>query len=102
MEIPNWLPLDIWQEWIEYRKEDLKKPATDRSLKMTIKKLSRLRGEGYCPIKLIEKAIESEWRGIYAHDDCKANQESGRKLSAAEEYRNANTPAYFRIVGGNG
>lgn len=100
IEIPEWLDSELWQEWIAYRREDKKKPASDRSLRMTIKKLDKLRGQGYCPALLIEKAIEAEWQGIYAHDDCKADVGAGTKLSAVEQFRAASSPrSRLRAVG---
>ena len=51
------------EEWMAYREEDLKKPMTPRAVKMVRKKLlqwSELEQE-----RLIEHAIEHNWRGIY-------------------------------------
>jgi hypothetical protein len=100
IDLPHWLDADLWQEWIDYRRQDKKKPASERSQKMTIKKLDRLRGEGYSPDRLIEKAIEAEWQGIYAHDECKADVGAGTKLSAVEQFRAASSPrSRLRAVG---
>lgn len=104
MELPDWIDEGLWQEWIAYRREDKNKPASERSQRMTIRKLERLRAEGYDANRLIEHAIEHEWQGIYPHEDCKseANRANpSRKLSAAERFRAANTPA-LRVVGAHG
>ena len=72
-----------------YRQQDLQKPASERSQKMTIKKLDRLRAT-QCPIKLVEEAIALEWRGIYPTEEAEhgANEkDSDRKLSAAERVK---------------
>jgi len=50
-------------EWIAYRREDCKKPMSDRAVRMVTKKLlqySEIEQE-----RLISHAIECEWRGIY-------------------------------------
>ena len=89
MNLPDWMPETLWDEWVAYRQEDLKKPASERSQKMTLKRLDRLRAT-HCPIKLIELAIEREWRGIFAHEEAEhgANEKySDRKLSAAERVK---------------
>lgn len=98
---PEWLDAELWQTWIDYRREDKKKPASDRSLRMTITKLERLRGNGYDPHLLIETAIEREWQGIYAHDDCKRHNDSN--ACAVERFRDANRPRpRLRSVGASG
>jgi len=103
MDLPTWLDEELWQAWIEYRRTELKKPASETSQKITIRKLTKLKEKGYCPTLLIEKAMEHEWRGIYAHDDCKINGGTGEQLSAVEQFRAANSPrARLGVVGGNG
>jgi len=94
MDLPDWLPTEIWNEWIDYRREDKKKPATERSQRMTLRKLERFQQQGYCPIKLIEMAIEREWEGIYSHEDCKheisTRVSTKRPQSAVERVHAAN------------
>ena len=82
--LPGWLDDELWQEWIDYRRQDKKKPATDRSLRMTLKKLERLRIDGFDGNLLIEMAIEREWQGIHAHESCKRIPDA---RSAAERVR---------------
>ena len=51
------------EEWIAYRKEDLKKPCTPRAVSMLKKKLIQ-----WSPAeqeRLICHAIEMNWQGIY-------------------------------------
>ena len=102
LQIPDYINPDIWSEWINYRREDKKKPASERSQRMTLRKLERLTAEGYDANRLIEHAIEHEWQGIYAIEECRlGSNRQGRqagKLSAVERVRAANA---FRIVGEN-
>ena len=87
MNLPDWMPEELWDEWVAYRQEDLKKPASERSQKMTLKRLDRLRAT-HCPIKLIELAIEREWRGIFAHEEADHGKDKQHtKLSAAERVK---------------
>ena len=105
MELPEWLPEETWNEWIEYRRKVKKKPASEVSQRMTIKKLTRYMEQGYCPVKLIEQAMEFEWQGIHPHEECKREENRGasEKLSAVERFRQANNPrARMRVVGSNG
>lgn len=50
-------------EWIAYRREDHKKPMSDRAIKMVTKKL--LMWDEATQERLICHAIEHEWQGIY-------------------------------------
>ena len=109
MNPPDWIDSELWQEWIDYRREEKKKPASERSQRMTIKKLDRLRGEGYDANLLLECAMEREWEGVHTNDDCKTERVGdklqsgpGRRLSAVEQFRYANSRARLRILGGNG
>ena len=106
LELPDWMPPDLWDEWIEYRRQDLKKPASQRSLKMTLKKLDRLKAT-HCPIKLIEIAIEREWRGIYPTEEAKyapdIEHSEFSNLSAAERVKaKIQSQHALRIVAGDG
>lgn len=47
------------------RKEDTKKPMTQRALDQLIKKLSSLELEGHCPNKLLQKSIISSYQDVY-------------------------------------
>ena len=106
LELPDWMPAKLWEEWIEYRRKDLKKPASDRSLKMTLKKLDRLKAT-HCPIKLIEIAIEREWRGIYPTEEAKYAPDIApsefSNLSAAERVKaKIQSQHALRVVAGDG
>jgi hypothetical protein len=60
--LPDWLPIDIWEQWIAYRSE--RKPAlTARSAQMTITQLSKARQCGHAPENLIASAIANGWQG---------------------------------------
>ena len=50
-------------EWMEYRREDCKKPMTPRAIKMVTKKL--LQWDEATQERLICHAIEHNWKGIY-------------------------------------
>lgn len=50
-------------EWIDYRRQDCKKPMSDRAIRMVKKKL--LQWSEVEQERLICLAIENEWQGIY-------------------------------------
>ena len=105
LETPDFIPDELWEEWVAYRKEDLKKPASLRSQKMQLNTIIKLRDEGYCPKKLICLAIEMEWQGIFPHERAKyGTHQKHNKLSAAERVKAKATERTntFRLVGSDG
>ena len=63
--IPDWLPSDAWQDWIEDRKER-KIPMTTRAVKIALRKLAEFREQGHDPVTIIEYCIEKGYRGLFA------------------------------------
>lgn len=68
-------------EWMDYRAEDLKKPMTPRAIKMVTKKL--LQWSEQEQERLIENAIENNWRGIYWVDPPK--QQTTRQTDIVDD-----------------
>lgn len=62
--IPEWMPMDVWNDFGEYRKK-LKKPLVERSEKMLIRELERLKEKGYNPVELLETAMLKGWLTVY-------------------------------------
>ena len=62
---------DIWEAWIEVRKEK-KTPNTQRATKIALNKLHKHPVE--IAIKMLEKAVESGWKGIYPLEDRETKQ----------------------------
>jgi hypothetical protein len=68
-------------EWQAYRAEDLGKPLTPRALKMVERKLLKYSEDEQ--MRLVENAIEMNWRGIYYVEPPK--QASSRQTSLSED-----------------
>ena len=64
IELPDWLPVDNWNEFREHRKE-LKAKMTPKAEKKAINKLGVLRDKGNDPVKVIDQSIEMGWKGIF-------------------------------------
>jgi len=62
-EVRQGLSQQALAEWIAYRAEDLKKPMTPRAVRMVEKKLMQYSEPEQ--MRLVEHAIEMNWRGIY-------------------------------------
>ena len=87
IEIPAWMPLEKWNEFIKFRKS-LKPPITDYAQTLAIKKLERFREEGHDIDDIISTTIENGWKGFFAPKNKKRN---GGNLNVSTEF-GPNTP----------
>ena len=67
--LPDWIPLEPWSAFCRMRKATPKVAFTDDAAKRVIAKIERLRGEGHCPTRLLDKAIERGWRTVFPDED---------------------------------
>jgi hypothetical protein len=87
VELPDWLPSDIWELWIADRKER-GKPMTTMAQKLAIRSLDKLRAEGHTPRAVIDNAIEKGWQGLYPPPAArsKAPGQLARDLTDSSKY----------------
>lgn len=63
--LPDWLPRDSWDEWVEYR-ASIKAALTPKAAQLSIKKLAKLYAEGHDPVAVIDQSIFSgKWTDLY-------------------------------------
>lgn len=67
LELPSAVPREIWEEFVQHRK-DIKRPMTALAIKKMINKLNKIIADGHDPIELIEKAIISGWQDIFVSE----------------------------------
>jgi len=71
-------------DFIEMRKE-IKKPMTDRAIRILLKKLQELsNGDSETAVKILEKSIFCKWQDIYALD--KNDDKRGQKSSILDDF----------------
>lgn len=68
-------------EWIEYRREDKKKPMTQRAIDKVVKKLLQWSEEDQQ--RIVDEAIEHEWTGLHWVDPPK--QQTTRQTSLQDD-----------------
>lgn len=61
--LPDWLPVDAWEDWHRFRNARQGWTAHARSL--SLRKLETLYHEGHDPRSVIEQSIERGWTGLF-------------------------------------
>lgn len=64
-ELPEWLPANEWQSWVQYRKEIKKAIKSQQTVTQSINTLSRCREMGYSPGEIINRSIGNGWQGLF-------------------------------------
>ena len=64
IQIPDWIPVDAWNDFVDSRKK-LRKPLTQGAIKLAISTLSKLKLEGNDPKEVIEQSILSGYSGLF-------------------------------------
>jgi uncharacterized protein YdaU (DUF1376 family) len=64
LELPDWLNKTDWNDFVEMRKK-LKKPMTDRAVKLMISKLETMKDKGIDTSAVLQKSIVSDWIDVY-------------------------------------
>lgn len=62
--LPDWLPKDAWDAWLEVRKKN-RAPNTDRALRLAIAELARLKASGHDARAVLEQSTLRGWRGVF-------------------------------------
>jgi hypothetical protein len=78
--IPDWLPMDAWNGWVEMRKKR-KRPLTDRATARAINKLDAIRSKGHDIEDLLDRSTINGWLDIY---EPKGMTNAGNSQHAAE------------------
>lgn len=78
--LPDWLPVDLWDEFKKYRTK-IKKPLGLKAEQLNIAKLEKLKLKGNDPIKVIEETIMRGWQGFF---ELKDKQKERNNLSSKQ------------------
>ncbi|MFT4056740.1 MAG: helix-turn-helix domain-containing protein [Novosphingobium sp.] len=62
--IPDWMPMEAWNGYVAMRNR-IRKPLTDRAVKLMVEKLERWRADGHDPGAILDDATEHSWTGLY-------------------------------------
>jgi len=64
VEIPDWLDVNDWKDFIAMRKK-IGKPMTDRAMKIIISKLEKMKDKGISTSMALQNSIVSGWQDVY-------------------------------------
>jgi hypothetical protein len=64
IELPEWMPVDAWNGFIEMRKT-IKKPMTDRGKELAIEKLKKLLDAGQNIEAVLNESTMNNWQGLF-------------------------------------
>jgi uncharacterized protein YdaU (DUF1376 family) len=62
--LPEWIPLETWQSFLEMRKK-IKKPPTEKAVELLIAKLKKFKDAGQDIQAILEKSITSNWQDVF-------------------------------------
>jgi hypothetical protein len=63
--VPDWVPKEPWEGFIEMRKSIHKPPKTERALKLLVGKLETLKEQGHDPNEVLNQSTMNAWQGIF-------------------------------------
>ena len=78
--LPDWLPLDAWEGFVEMRKK-IKKPMTDHAANLIIKKLDGFREAGQCVRTILNNSIENSWQSVFEDRERRQESRPGQRSS---------------------
>jgi hypothetical protein len=64
LEIPDWIDISDWKDFVEMRKK-IGKPMTDRASKLIISKLEKMKVKGISPSVSLQNSILNAWQDVY-------------------------------------
>lgn len=67
VELPEWLDVEIWKQWTDYRSQR-KKPLTLAGAELQLRDLAKFRDDGHDARKIIERSIANGWQGLFPDD----------------------------------
>lgn len=71
-DLPGFIPHDLWQDFMAMRKT-IKKPATDRSKDLLIKKLTNFHSRGIDVAEVLQRSIVNCWQDVFEPKNMKTN-----------------------------
>lgn len=81
IELPDWMPADLWRDFAEMRIER-KKPMTLRAMQLMVKTIGRLKDAGNDPAAVLEQSIRNGWTDCYEIKQERSTRSNGRNMNS--------------------
>lgn len=83
--IPDWIPAEYWDDYVEMRKS-IGKKMTEKAVPLAISKLERLRIDGHDPGEVLKQSILNSYQGLFAvRDEQNGKQTKSQRIIEAGE-----------------
>lgn len=98
--LPDWLPVDSWEDWHRFR--NARQGWTAHARTLSLRKLESLYNEGQDPRSVIEQSIERGWTGLFPirqdfqRQDRPSKQMQGLKSILGVNIEDRNAPKLVR------
>lgn len=92
VDLPSWLPKEVWSSWVCYRKEIKKAIKSQQTVTQAVNLLERSLAKGYRPDEVINPSIANGWTGLFEpkHPKQGANPQSAPGRAVAENFNGKN------------
>jgi len=85
IELPSYIEKEAWDGFVEMRLK-IKKPLTERAVKMIIKELEKIRLAGYCPNESLDQSNINCWRDVYQPKEKKLEKKMSSQADETAKY----------------
>lgn len=92
VELPEWIPVEAWEGWLEMRRTKGAKP-TGRGLRLSIEQLRKLADAGHPPGAVLDQSTRELWLGLFPIKD--TQNEQSRSIGRSQTNRSAAGDAYI-------
>lgn len=96
VDLPDWLPTEIWERWVRHRIQ-LKKPITEEAARQQLEDLAAYRRQGHDPVEIIKHSIGKSWQGLFA-----PKQPFGQRAAPAANESQRRREEFLRLAGQGG
>ncbi|WP_082470986.1 MULTISPECIES: helix-turn-helix domain-containing protein [unclassified Sphingomonas] len=85
VKLPDWIPVEAWEGWLEMRRTKGAKP-TSRALALSIEHLRKLADAGHPPGDVLDQSTRELWLGLFPIKDPQNEQSRSTRRSPANHH----------------
>ena len=97
LKLPEWVPLDSWQGYLEMRKT-IKRPLSPHGQRLAIATLDKLNRDGHSPQAVLDQSTLHSWQGLFAPKE-ESNGQHARYNTTTRPRDDQSTPGKYAGLG---